>query len=64
MTQDDAREHANAWFAAADKLDAIARRQVMTIDGKQIASSTACAVADLARAVAQSYSELAEKPAR
>lgn len=64
MTADDAREHANAWNAAADRLDKIAADQTVTIDGKRIAPSAACAVADLARAVAKSYAEIAEKPAR
>lgn len=55
-----AREHANVWAAAADRLDKIAFDQALEIGGKRTASSVACAVADLARAVANAYTALAK----
>ena len=59
MTPQDMRQHSRAWLKAAMKLEELAERQVVVIDGKRVASSAACAVVDLARAVSNSYAEIA-----
>lgn len=59
MTPEDLRQHSRAWLKAAMKLEEMAERQVTVIDGKRIMPSAAGAVVDLARAVSNSYAEVA-----
>jgi hypothetical protein len=59
MTPEDMRQHSRAWIKAAMKLEEFARQQTVEVNGKLVAPTAICAAADLARAVSNSYAEIA-----